>query len=237
MPESANYLAAYIEKFCQQPYTLVVVNNGSDLVRPSHYANLVLGKNIQTTGGWMAGLEDYIDHLQIECFAYCFMITSAWFIPPHDHISMMRDFLLENKDAVGIMPALTPDSDIEVWKQMLTRGGDKPRRTWGLDNIITMWRADWFNSIGRFDKRLVYAWGLAEETSWKARRDGKSLWIDERIRITKKQDIGYKMDRMNMTAEGRRLRGMRNVMRIMKYKYGENWIDKLTNEYVNPAWK
>lgn len=240
MPERTDMLCSYLKYFTKVEYDLIVIDNGSDLVNPSYYTTLRLPENVQTTRGWLSGLriaDMFAESREEPYFAYVIGITSARLVGNEDHLSMMLDVLLENDDAVGVLPAITSNSDIEVWKHMLTRGGDAPRMTWGLDNIFTMWRRDWFDSIGQFDSRLIYAWGLAEETSWKARSQGKSLWIHEGCKVEKLQDIGYKMDRMNMGWDDRRRLGMENVMEIMEGKYGKDWMRKLTEEFVEDAWR
>ena len=56
MPERTDALCEHIREYVSWPYSLIVVDNGSDLVAPSQYTTLRLDTNIQTTGGWLAGL-------------------------------------------------------------------------------------------------------------------------------------------------------------------------------------
>ena len=240
MLERADYMYSYVQRYSNYPLDFILVDNGSDQVPPAYFTTFRLPANVQTCRGWLAGLKfaDILEESYGEpYFAYVIAITSATLVGGEDHVGEMVRFLLEHEDAVGIMPALTEDSDIEVWKQMNARGGSTPRQTWGLDMIFTMWRADWFNSIGRLDRNLIYAWGTSEETSWKARKADRSLWIHEGLRVKKEQDIGYRMDRMGMPVEERRRLGMENVCEVMNEKYGTDWMERLTNEYVRPEWK
>lgn len=62
MPERTDALCEEINKRVKSDYRLIVVDNGSDIVNPSWFTELALEKNVQTTGGWLAGLE-YADTL------------------------------------------------------------------------------------------------------------------------------------------------------------------------------
>jgi len=235
MPESTDRIWDYVQKYVDYPHDFIIVDNASDLVAPSEHTTLFLDENVQTTGGWLAGLE-YADSLGHDYLAYVIVGTSIELVPDQDHIRVMAEFLLGDDNAVGIAPAIV-DSSVPCWFQILDRGSGKPRRTWGLDHLFTMWRADWFNSVGRFDPELIYAWGLAEETCWQARRDGRSLWVHEGIKKKKHHDIGYKMNRMNMTGEDRGRLAMLNVCEVMPKKYGESWMKRLSEEFVDASWR
>ena len=235
MPEATDKICEYIQTYVTYPHDMIVIGNASDLVEPSKYTSLLLDKNVQTCGGWLAGL-DYADALGEPYFAYVIVGTSIELLPDHDHIRMMAELLLNDDEAVGVAPAIV-DSEVPCWFQILDRGTGKPRRTWGIDHLFTMWRADWFNSVGRFDPELVYAWGLAEETCWQARRDGKSLWVHEGIKMKKHHNIGYKMNRMNMSGEERSRNAMNNVSDVMLRKHGKDWMRKLSGEFMNESWK
>jgi hypothetical protein len=120
---------------------------------------------------------------------------------------------------------------------MVTRGGSQPRQTWFIDNIASLYRADWFDHVGRFDPDLTYAWGIDLETCWKARKDGRSLWIHEGVKVEKVSDIGYTMNRMNMSAEERAQRATYNMWSVLTRKYGSDWEYMMLNEGVDDAWR
>jgi hypothetical protein len=61
------------------------------------------------------------------------------------------------------------------------------------------------------------------ETSYKARAQGKSLWICEDVQVKKVTDIGYTMGRMGMTAEERRVLARENMDEVFTQKYGPDW--------------
>ena len=239
MPEATDAFWEYFQEHVDYPHDFIIVDNASDLIAPSKHTTVFLKENVQTCGGWLTGLE-HADKMEQALgepyFAYVIVGTSIELVPDSDHIRAMAEFLVENKDAVGIVPAIV-DSKVPCWLQILDRGTGEPRRTWGIDHLFTMWRADWFNSVGRFDSDLPYAWGLAEETCWQARRDGKSIWVHEGIKMKKHHNIGYKMDRMNMTWEERSHNAMDDVVRVMNKKHGTDWMKKLSQEFVIDEWK
>jgi GT2 family glycosyltransferase len=205
-----------------------VIDNGSDLLPISPYTSIVIPMNLQTTGGWMYAYEK-IKRGKQKFFAYMFMITSAE-IPKQEHfLKPLVDILLKDKDAVIVHPALTKDSTT-YWQHMKTDGSGKDRRTWMADNIACLYRADWFDE-NSFDKELLYGWGIDLEASWKARSQGKHIWICENSFVKKETDIGYTMDRMNMSANDRRIYATANADEILNKKYGRNWRDKLVGEY------
>lgn len=216
MPERTDALVEYIRKHVKSAVDVIVVDNGSDLVPASQYTTLKLEKNVQTTGGWLAGL----DSLQGDYFAYWFLITSTEFVEglSGDPLTPMVRKLESDPNAVGVANALTPDYK-GAWGQLITRGGGGCRKTWMLDNISTLYRADWFDSIGRFDPELVYAWGIDLETCYLARKAGRTLWVCEDAVVKKVTDIGYSMNRMNMSAEERRRLAWINMFDVLERKY------------------
>ena len=237
MPERTDALAEHINNRIEWPHMLFVIDNGSDIAPRSKHTNVFLEKNRQTTGGWLAGLEA-ADSYHEDWLAYWFLITPAEF-PEYvfgDPLAPMAQFLLDAPNAVGIHPALTPDSTTS-WTHLIARGGDYPRRTWMIDNIASLYRADWFNSIGRFDPDLIYGWGIDLETCWKARQQGRSLWVHEGSWVKKITDIGYQMGRMNMSAETRRQVAGNNMAEVLSARYGPDWWDRMLNENVEAGWK
>ena len=99
-----------------------------------------------------------------------------------------------------------------------------------IDNIASLYRADWFDGIGRFDPSLIYAHGIDLETCWKARQEGRSLWIHQGSVIRKVTDIGYTMDRMGMTATARNSLAQSNMNAVLGPRYGPNYWEVLLNE-------
>jgi GT2 family glycosyltransferase len=233
MPERTDALCEAISGRTKWPHDLCVIDNGSDQQPPSRYTMLRLPKNIQTTGGWLAGLNA----LKEKYFAYWFIITSAR-IPDDqgDILTPMARLLMDDENAVGIHPSLTAESTTG-WLHLKNRGTNAPRRTWMIDNIASLYRADWFDSIGRFDPAFIYAWGIDLETCYRARKQGRSLWVDDRVQVEKITNIGYTMNRMGMTAEERGRLAYANMMEVGKRKYGERFWELMTAEGVRDEWK
>ena len=243
MPERTDALVGHILDTVKWPYELFVIDNGSNIVpppRPSIYKcvrTIYLDGNVQTTGGWLAGLEE-ADKDGSDWLAYWFLITSAEFLEGiNDPLAPMAELLVADDNAVGVHPALTADSTT-AWTHLISRNGNlKPRRTWMIDNIASLYRADWFDANGRFDPMLKYAWGIDLETCFKAREQGRSLWVDERSQIKKVTNIGYDMGRMNMNAPTREQLAGANMAEVLSGRYGPNWWDRMLNEGVNNAWR
>jgi len=239
MPEAADVISDYIEANIKYPHKLIVVDNGSDLVPPSKWTSLLVNENIQTTAGWLMGLS-YADYLankhHAKFFAYWLLITSTSFGENKgDILSPLVEFLKNNPDAAAIAHSVTKDSTTG-WKHLFDKGTGSPRQTWMLDNISTLYRADWFDKTGRFDPKMQYAWGSDLETSYLARSQGKSLWVYDGLSVTKKSDIAYQMNRMQMSAKDRHRLATENMTEVLKSKYGNNWKNIIYNKYVKPSW-
>lgn len=231
MPERADALYKQLEKNSKWPLDIYLIDNGSDLKEPAENTNIHIPKNVQTCQGWLHGLQTVKDGRK-KYFAYMFLITSTNFVDNTDCVTPMATFLMKNKNAVGIHPALTKESST-YWKHLIRRGGDQPRETWMIDNIASMYRSSWFDSIGWFDPEMIYAWGIDLETCYLARKEKRTLWIDERVKVTKITNIGYKMKRMNMTATDRVTLADKNMREVLRGKYGSNYWEKMTKDYIS----
>lgn len=222
MPERTDALAEYIMKHAKSPYDLYIVDNGSDLVPPSKYTNVWIKENCQTTCGWLTGLEEADKHGPY--FAYWVLITSTEFVAESkDPLTLLVNFLVNNPSAAVVHAALTTDSTTALsW--MISDGAQGPRRVQMVDNIAALWRADHLNSIGRFRRELTMAWGVLPETCWKARQAGKTIWIHEGMLVKKVSNIGYDMDRMNMTAKERRMLADQESKRVLEPIYGKDYL-------------
>lgn len=216
MPERADALYEYLAKYVDpEKLDILLIDNGLDICDPSRHTGLCLPVNVQTTNGWLRGLE-YLDKLGKDYFAYWFIITSAEFVTGNP-LAPMLAAMEADPDLVGVHPTLTMNSTTS-WNHL-----KQPGPTWMIDNIAALWRADWFNSIGRFDPELIYGWGIDLETCYKARLQGKKLLVCEDSLVKKVTDIGYSMGRMNMSAEERRELARENMDRVFTKKYGPDW--------------
>jgi hypothetical protein len=224
MPERADRLAEAIQK-SKWPVDLILVDNGSDITAPSKYSTLTIEKNVQTTNGWLRGVDFAAE--QFPYFAYMFIITSAE-PASGDFVAACASVLAEDENAVGVHPALTIDSTT-MWEHMKARGAGN-RQTWMIDNICSMYRSDWFQEH-RFDPDLIYGHGIDLEICYHARKEGRGLWITEGAQVRKITDIGYTMDRMNMTAEDRRRKAYANMTQVLSARYGAGYWQFLTNSH------
>lgn len=235
MPERTNALCQYLAENVKSPLDIIVVDNGSDIQPPSKYTALRLDENVQTTNGWLMGLH-YADCLAQKrgtpYLAYWFIITSAEFVGGGDPLAPMLKCFQSYQNAVACHPALTHDSTTS-WEHMKTIDMKQGwRRTWMIDNIASLYRADWFDGIGRFDPALTYAWGIDLETCWKARKDGKTIWLSEDVLVKKETNVGYKMNRMNMSASDRERNAGAQMREILSARYGADWWERMLHEYV-----
>ncbi len=221
MNERADALFEYLAKNETWPHDVYLIDNGSNITKPSEYTNVFIKENIQTTNGWLEGLK-VADLKLFDYFAYMFIITSAEFNSSSKKpISSMIRKLIEDANAVGVHASLTKNSTTG-WTHLIHRERYRGfRQTHFIDNICSLYRADWFNSIGRFDKNLVFAWGIDLETGYTARKQKRTLWIDEDIQVSKETNIGYKMNRMNMKATERSKLAKENMDNILSAKYGK----------------
>jgi len=234
MPERTDALFESVMKKVDNkrtPFDFIIVDNGSDIQAPSKSTTLGLEYNVQTTNGWLMGLH-YADALATifkkKYFAYWILITSGEFLPEEkDILTPMVEYMRLNEQCVGIHPALSPDSTT-TWDHLKYAKHDPVeenlfRPTWMIDNIAALWRADWFDSIGRFDPEMIYAWGSDLETCYLAREQQKEIMIYNGGQMRKVDNIGYAMDRMNMSTADRRTAASANMDEIMTKKYGQEW--------------
>lgn len=233
MPERADAMADAIEKYVHWPHDLFMCDNASDIMPPARNTTVWLEHNLQTTGGLYAALAQADNAEMVGKFkylAYVFTCTSAEYVGTDDIIMPMALFLLHNDNAVGVHPSLIRDSTTS-WKQLIDHETGGPREVSFIDSVFGMYRADWFNSIGRYDPELTYCHGTDLETCYIARKQGRSLWVLDSIHVKKISDIGYVMGRMGMTAEQRRINARAEMNRVLKPRYGPGYWDDLQHHY------
>lgn len=225
MPERADDLYEHLDK-TKTDTDVFLIDNGSDITPPALHTNILLEENCQTTNGWIKGLES-VKSSGAKYDIYGFLITSTRIIGDRDILkTLLEDF--EDPGVVAVHPSLTLESTTN-WEH-LKRVGKTPRRTWMIDNIFSLWRSDYFDAQGGWDKDLIFAHGIDLELCWKARRDGRKILVDDRVMVEKITDIGYTLNRMNMSAEDRRKKGWNNMNEVLTRKYGSGYWDKLTTE-------
>lgn len=232
MIERCDALVEHIHKTVRRSHDLFVVDNGSDLVPPSKYSTLLLEENLQTTNGFLAGLE-IVDSTGNDYYAYWMIITSARFDleNKHDPLDMLLPVLLAEENAFAVQPAIKFNGQ-EAWSDVMSpRPEGTIRRTWGIDYISTLFKAEHFNALGRYRPELTMMWGVPGECNWKARKAGLHIYIHDGYVMHKDTDIGYTMDRMNMSKEERRELASAESDRILEPIYGKNYRDRFGYEY------
>lgn len=232
MPERTNALVDHIVDTVRLPYNLCVVDNGSDLTSMSKFTALHLYDNLQTTNGFMEGLG-FLGALSHKYDYYWLIITSAAFIendtrdPLQELVSVMESDPL----AYAVQPSIIFDGD-EAWSKMMSpRKNPMPRRVWGIDYISTLFRAEYFDQIGRYRKELTMMWGVPGECNWKARKNGWHIYVHDGYTMRKETNIGYKMNRMNMTAKKRRNLASAESDRILEPIYGKDYRERFGYEF------
>lgn len=231
MPECTDRLVEHILRTVHVPYNLIVVDNGSDLVEPSRHTTFNLPENKQTGGGFLAGL-DYADSLDEHKY-YWLLITSASFYKKdrRDPLEMLISVMDDDSLTYAVQPSIRFGSE-QAWSRWLEPREEKiPRRIWGVDYISTLFRAEYFNKIGRFRPELPMMYGTIGECNWKARKEGYHIYVHDGYTMKKHTDIGYKMNRMNMTSGERRDKAMRESNRVLIPIYGDEYQERFGYEY------
>lgn len=248
MPEKADAIVdTILGSSDHRMFDIYLVDNGSDLVAKAKHTTVSLPINCQTTGAILCGMAAAGKKVSInkhmkDYLAYWVVITSTTLKPDIDYISVGIQYMMTIKELVGYSPALD-DASSSAWMHLFSRDSITlpfifgSRRVWMLDNIATFWRKDWLDSIGRFDPRLTYAWGIDLETSYLARKQNKVLMVSDNISVNKTTDIGYSMNRMNMSAYDRRAKAYANMKEVLSQRYGPDWESIMRNAYVNPEWR
>jgi len=229
MPERTDALVEHIYDTVKLPYEMIVVDNKSDLVKPSKYTTVQLNKNAQTTGGFLAGL-DYADQMDKNFFAYWLFITSAEFKnDPRDPLEILMNLMLKDKKTYAVSPAMTFNTS--AWEYWMRPKGTKPRRVYGVDYIAALINAEKLNAIGGFRKELTFMWGVMGECNMLARKNGWHIYVHDGYVMHKETNIGYKMARMNMTAKDRVRLATEEKESVLKKIYGENFRHDFRHAY------
>lgn len=231
MPEYTDALVEHIRDTVKQPYALMVFDNGSDLVEPSKYTTYHEPANIQMVPGFMKALRVLTSDEALD--AYWFITTSCRFDPEdrRDPLELLLERLRE-PDTYAAQPSLIIDEG--AWKDYLAPVTGAWREVHSLENNATAFRADNFDRLGRWREELIYGWGIAAESFYKAREAGLKSWSHDGYTMFKDTFVGYKMDRMNMTGEQRSELSSQRASDVLDPIYGHPWW-KTLNRGLN--WK
>jgi hypothetical protein len=228
MPEAVEHIVSTINYKVHRPYDLVVVDNGSDLVSPSVFTTDFIPVNIQMVPGFMEGMR-ILDKKKEDYFAYWLITTSVSFL--WEEVADPLDELLKILESDESIYAVQPSFIFEnggSWEQYLTpREPFKPRRIWGLEYSCPLFRASHFNRLGRWNEELTYGWGIASETGYLARKEGLKFYTDDAHPMRKNTQIGYVMERMNMSAVERGELASKQCKDILEPKYNINDYTRL----------
>lgn len=154
--------------------------------------------------------------------AYWVWITSSDYVESEgDVLTPMAQYMIDNPKVVGMCPGLTADSTTG-WAH-LKRGADhnKVREVKFIDNLATLWRAEWFDSIGNYDPDELRGFGVEMEASYLARYSGRTVVVDDRVQIKKTSGVAYKMKRMNANAGKRGDTAVKEMRNLLGTRYGD----------------
>lgn len=153
--------------------------------------------------------------------AYWVWITSSDYVDSEgDVLTPMAQYMIDNPKVVGMCPGLTADSTTG-WPH-LKRGNDhsKVREVKFIDNLATLWRAEWFDSIGTYDPDELRGFGVEMEASYLARYSGRTVVVDDRVQIKKTSGVAYKLKRMNADAGKRGDTAVKEMRNLLGNRYG-----------------
>jgi hypothetical protein len=153
--------------------------------------------------------------------AYWVWITSSDYVESEgDVLTPMAEYMIDNPKVVGMCPGLTADSTTG-WPH-LKRGNDptKVREVKFIDNLATLWRAEWFDSIGNYDPDELRGFGVEMEASYLARYSGRTVVVDDRVQIKKTSGVAYKMKRMNADSGKRGDTAVKEMRNLLGHRYG-----------------
>lgn len=185
---------------------------------------------LEMTGAINLGLS-YFDVLErlhgIKFYAY-WIVSSSMKLQEIDYLGPMVQFMEDTPYCVMTSPKVSGTAWDCMWSNSLSSA---PRKVWGIDNIATLIRADWFNSIGRYDPDLTIGWGSALETCYLARKHGKSIWVFDSLPAQKLDGIAHSLGRREETREERNTLGSKEMHRVLGKKYGDDFLEKLGWDY------
>jgi glycosyltransferase involved in cell wall biosynthesis len=184
MKEKTEKIIKHLEKTIKQPYDLITIENGSD-EKEKINAVINLQNNIHITNSLLLGLN-YADTLEInnnfKYFGYSIIDSNIEFIDETDILSSLVSTMKSNIDIVAVSPSLTTDSNIS-WNMFKITENKEKEKVYFIQDHFSLYRASWFNKIGRYNKELKYGWGIDIETGYKAYKDNKIVLLDNKLQL------------------------------------------------------
>ncbi len=228
MVERADNIAEGIKKYVKWPVDVIVVDNGSDLKDspPSKHTAIRLEANVQTANGWLMGVE-YAKALS-HAYGYCYMaywiwITTSEYVEKKDILTPMAEAMIADPQIAGVSPHLSADSLPKTWPQLYKQKGTTDtdiKDVSFLDNLATLWRAEWFDSIGVFDPDELRGFGVDFENSYLAKVSGRRVVVHQGVSIRKTSGVAYKMKRMNADKNTRGDVATKEMRNLLGHRYG-----------------
>lgn len=229
-PELAQSLIDHIEKFTEYPYVGILLNNPSDDITWEGQYTINVSIGIELVGAYLMALTfaDTLEQLEgISFYAYWSVLTSLEFLLDRDYLTPMVDILDGDPEAVMV----SPEIDGTAWDSLHPTETDDIVSVWGVDCNAVLWKADWFNSIGRYDIKMFYGWGGAMESCWMARRDDRKIYVHHGLKTKKHDGIAEKMGRRTMSRDERNSAASRNMHNILEERYGDAFLFRLGRQH------
>jgi hypothetical protein len=225
MPESTESLCYHVG-LSEVEHDIIVVNIGEHGNSP--LGSVSVKQNVQMTHGILMGIQ-YSKYLEavgnFKYLGYWILLTSTVFTSDVDVLSYLISEMENNPNCVMITPSFDKSSEI-AWDNLYNSGSGY-RHTWGSDCFALLYRADWYNSKGGYDNRLLVGWGVDLEMSYLAKREGKDIVVCDDVVMHKATGNMDKLGRMPESISDRNKRGAEEMHRILNEKYGANAVDMM----------
>jgi|EP01043_Picozoa_sp_COSAG02_P013346 hypothetical protein len=163
-----------------------------------------------------------------HAYGYCYMaywiwITTSEYVEKKDILTPMAEAMIADPQIAGVSPYLSADSLPKTWPQLYRQKGAKDtdiKDVNFLDNLATLWRAEWFDSIGVFDPDELRGFGVDTENSYLARLSGRRVVVHQGVSIRKTSGVAYKMKRMNANGAKRGDVATKEMRNCLGFRYG-----------------
>jgi len=222
MPNEADEIYTYLKENIKYPIDIFLIDNGSDTYSPAKFTNIRLNPNLQMTNGILQGMKA-LRYKIYKYTSYTIISTSTKFTNKTGDFIKKANILFNTREScVAYHPSLSPSSR-QAFQYMINQPGNRLRKASFLETVCVTYRAKWLDSIGRFDSRFVYGWGIDLETGYFARKQGKSMYLDDSSIIIKNFHWRHKSKRMQMSLENKKKLAMDNMISVFAAKYGKNW--------------
>jgi hypothetical protein len=227
MPERLHELVAAIRARVRcVDYDLFVVDNGSaDAYQHAEEAlTICLPANIRVGLSWQIGLDYALAYDQVYGRGYGAVwcpTTTIELRGSGDPLFPLVELLRLDSLAWIVSPAYTADSPASV-KEMLTTGGDWPRRVPFVEFCAPLLHVDLLR-VARFLPDNTYGWGNDLHLCAQARAHGRRVYLHEGVLIYKDQNISYRMGRAPEEEVARQHAADHEKNKAMERFYGPEW--------------